>query len=156
MCFLRRSVLCACVVAIVFLQSAPSLQTTAQVVIAKDHSPAQTRNTTRIEENSSKFEYSRNTNIFCDDCLPWMICDNSRSTCKCPEWMSNDNTIQCDNRTGQLSVLSCHCMTYDNENDLVVFGSCVENCVRGYSDISGYHRLPLDVWRMEQRWSIVW
>lgn len=93
-------------------------------------------------------------NTACGDaesCPPWFIPregENNSQICECGQ--SLDGLIVCqDNSSCQLSIPICYCMTYDEETEQAVVGSCLYGCfqrpVSGIPMPSLYHHLPLDV-----------
>ncbi|XP_064396101.1 uncharacterized protein LOC135343080 [Halichondria panicea] len=89
------------------------------------------------------------------DCPPWTKCNNTK--CECKANLKNHHTIKCDEATLELSVIRCHCVTYNNVTDELVEGNCIENCENGY-DKSDYLPLPKDVsqpnqFMCEKRWN---
>ena len=74
-----------------------------------------------------------------DLCLPC-----SEGACKCGS--IPNSVVRCTD--GQMSVLDCTCVTYNNKSDLLEIGSCIYNCGRIHkSDLSDklYHPLPENV-----------
>ncbi len=63
------------------------------------------------------------------DCPPWTECNNTK--CKCKPNIKNHYTIKCNKATLQLSVIRCHCVTYNNMTDELVEGNCFKNCKNG-------------------------
>ena len=89
------------------------------------------------------------------DCPPWTECNNTK--CECKANLKNYYTIKCDEAALELSVIRCHCVTYNNVTDELVEGNCIENCDNGY-DKSDYLPLPKDVSQLnqfmcEKRWN---
>ncbi len=89
------------------------------------------------------------------DCPPWTECNNTK--CECKANLKNYYTIKCDEAILELSVIRCHCVTYNNVTDELVEGNCIENCDNGY-DKSDYLPLPKDVSQLnqfmcEERWN---
>ncbi len=86
------------------------------------------------------------------DCPPWAECNNSY--CVCLNQLQNFNTVQCDKYTLELSVIKCHCVTFDSESGELVEGSCIENC----QNERQYMPLPLNVSQLnhfmcEEKWN---
>ena len=79
--------------------------------------------------------------------LPWTECINN--SCMCRKSLDKFRTIKCDNKTLQLSVLRCHCVTFNNETLMLEEGDCFENCQNGYEK-SEYLPLPLKVSELNQ------
>ena len=74
----------------------------------------------------------------------WM--HGSNNTCECGADIHR--TVSCNNRSNQVSIVRCHCMTYDDSVKAIVVGSCPYGC--GYFNDSGnnrgtYHQLPLNI-----------
>ena len=68
-------------------------------------------------------------NHLCDvnaDCPLWTVCNNG--SCVCRETLKKSHTLVCDEQTLQLSVVKCHCVTFDPETNELHEGSCIENC----------------------------
>ena len=89
------------------------------------------------------------------DCPPWGECNNSR--CVCRDELRKHNSIKCEPETLQLSVVRCHCVTFDNETGEIFHGKCIENCDNG-DEKSEYLPLPLDTTELnqvmcEERWN---
>ena len=89
------------------------------------------------------------------DCFPWTECNNIK--CECKANLKNYYTIKCDKATLELSVIRCHCVTYNNMTDELVEGNCIENCENAY-DKSEYLPLSKDVSQLnqfmcEKRWN---
>ena len=80
------------------------------------------------------------------DCPLWGECNNSG--CVCRNGLSNDK-IKCEPETLQLSVINCHCVTFDNETRELTEGKCIENCENG-DDKSEYLPLPLNINKLNQ------
>ena len=81
------------------------------------------------------------------DCPLWGEYNNSR--CECRDELSDYNTIKCEPETLQLSVVRCHCVTFDNNTRELSLGKCIENCENGYEK-SEYLPLPLDINKLNQ------
>ena len=73
-----------------------------------------------------------------DLCLPC-----SEGACKCGS--IPNSVVRCTD--GQMSVLDCTCVTYNNKSDLLEIGSCIYNCELINNDLSDkvYHPLPENV-----------
>ena len=89
------------------------------------------------------------------DCPPWTECNNTK--CECKANLNNYFTVKCDEAQLELSVIRCHCVTYNNMTDELVVGNCFENCENGY-DKSAYLPLPKDASQLnqfmcEKRWN---
>ena len=74
----------------------------------------------------------------------WM--HGSNSTCECGADIHH--IVSCNNNSNQVSILRCHCMTYDYSIKAIIVGSCPFGC--GYFNDSGnsketYHSLPLNI-----------
>ena len=80
------------------------------------------------------------------DCPFWTKCNNTK--CVCKENLQNLVSVHCSEEL-QLSVIRCHCVTFDNITNKLVEGKCVENCDSGY-DKSDYLPLPTDVSQLNQ------
>ena len=78
----------------------------------------------QIEENTST-----STNV---SCAPWthFEINNHTEQCTCNKALKNlDGKVECNQYTKRLSVLDCHCMTYNSSRNTLEVGSCIENCV---------------------------
>ena len=89
------------------------------------------------------------------DCPPWGECNNSR--CVCRDELQNYYSMKCEPETLQLSVVRCHCVTFDNDTGELSHGKCIENCDNG-DEKSEYLPLPLDTTELnqfmcEERWN---
>ena len=80
------------------------------------------------------------------DCPPWAVCGN-QSVCKCSHNLPDK--VDCSDITLQLSVVKSHCVTYDNNTDVLHVGLCIENSVNGYKDM--YLPLPTNTFEMNQK-----
>ena len=80
------------------------------------------------------------------DCPPWGQCSNNR--CVCREELSRYYSVKCNNETLELSVIRCHCVTFDNETNQMLEGSCIENCENNYH--KEYMPLPREVLKINQ------
>ena len=89
------------------------------------------------------------------DCPPWGECSNNR--CECREELSSYFSVKCNNETLELSVIKCHCVTFDNETKQLLEGNCIENCENTYNK-DQYMPLPKEVLKInhfmcEKRWN---
>ncbi len=102
---------------------------------------------TRASAANQQFSEITNTSCLVDtDCPIWAECNNAK--CVCKKILQNFRTVQCGENL-QLSVIRCHCLTYDNKTDELFEGNCIENCDNGYSK-SEYLPLPIDVSQLNQ------
>ena len=65
-------------------------------------------------------------------CPPWTIpTRNNESdgsiTCTCGDGLGG--VVNCDAETLKVTVLVCHCMTYNNDLNITVVGHCIINCL---------------------------
>ena len=100
-------------------------------------------------------QFSRNATTCTqeNDCPIWTDCNYGY--CECKETLNDYKVFKCDRETLQLSVLKCHCVTYDNETKDITEGICIENCKIGNNV---YVELPLNVSELnefmcEERWN---
>ena len=89
------------------------------------------------------------------DCLPWTECNKTK--CICKDELMNHYALRCDKDTLQLSVLRCHCVTFDNVTNQLIQGNCIENCEKNRYK-SDYLPLPKDLSQLnqfmcEERWN---
>ena len=80
-----------------------------------------------------------NDNLLCDS--PWQYCDNG----SCHYGNQAPHAILQYNTDGNLSILSCYCMTYSEKEGVTELGNCVYNCGNPHHDISQvdqYYSLP--------------
>ena len=106
--------------------------------------------------NQQFSEGSTQTNTSClvdTDCSIWAECNNTKCVCKIN--LQSLRTVLCGENL-QLSVIRCHCLTYDNRTDELFEGKCIENCENGRK--SEYLPLPKDVSQLnqfmcEKRWN---
>ena len=89
------------------------------------------------------------------DCPLWGECVNNR--CVCREKLESYFSVKCNNETLELSVIKCHCVTFDNNTKELLEGSCIENCENKYNK-EQYMPLPKDVLKInqfmcEERWN---
>ncbi|XP_064396105.1 uncharacterized protein LOC135343083 [Halichondria panicea] len=106
--------------------------------------------------NQQFSEGSTQTNTSClvdTDCPIWAECNNTKCVCKIN--LQSLRTVLCGENL-QLSVIRCHCLTYDNRTDELFEGKCIENCENGRK--SEYLPLPKDVSQLnqfmcEKRWN---
>ena len=77
-------------------------------------------------------------------CPTWMYRENNSSACQC----GNDTkgAVKCNAKLNTVSLLDCHCMTYDNDSNSVVTGECFY----GYQIGSVYQNLPSDVLKLNE------
>ena len=90
-----------------------------------------------------------------NNCPPWGECINKQ--CVCREELDSYYSVKCDNETLQLSVIKCHCVTFDNKTMLMTEGNCIENCQNNYNK-DQYLPLPkntseLNQFMCEERWN---
>ena len=89
------------------------------------------------------------------DCPPWGECSNDR--CACREELNNYFSVKCNNETLELSVIKCHCVTFDNKTEQLLEGNCIENWENPYNE-EQYMPLPKEVLKInqfmcEERWN---
>ena len=77
-------------------------------------------------------------------CPTWMYRNNDTSTCQCG--MNIKGAIKCNASLNTVSILDCHCMTYDKNSSSIVTGACFYGCQFG----SIYQNLPLDVSKLNE------
>ncbi len=110
---------------------------------------------TRASAANQQFSEITNTSCLVDtDCPIWAECNNTK--CVCKEMLRNLRTVRCKENNLQLSVISCHCVTYDNRTDELFEGKCIENCDNGVG--KSYFPLPTDITQLnqnmcEKRWN---
>ena len=73
-----------------------------------------------MSQNRAEWDTQSSEN---ETCPPWT--SYSSKGCSCSKDYF-DGELKCDKKTKALSVLDCHCMTYDNSSDVVEVGACVE------------------------------
>ena len=79
------------------------------------------------------------------NCPPWGECINNK--CMCREELDSYYSVKCDNETLQLSVLKCHCLTFDNETKQLFEGNCIENCENHNKE---YLPLPMEINKLNE------
>ncbi|XP_064396106.1 uncharacterized protein LOC135343084 [Halichondria panicea] len=100
-----------------------------------------------MQEYSTSIATKEGKNCQVDiDCPFWTKCNNTK--CACKENLQNLVSVHCSEEL-QLSVIRCHCVTFDNITNKLVEGKCMENCDSGY-DKSDYLPLPTDVSQLNQ------
>lgn len=73
-------------------------------------------------------------------CPTWMYrINDNHSTCQCGSDLNG--IVKCNKMLNTVSVLDCHCISYDEQHNRLVAGSCFYGCRLG----SVYKPLPLDV-----------
>ena len=80
------------------------------------------------------------------DCSRWAECNNTK--CVCKKILQKLRTVHCEENL-QLSVIRCHCVTYDNITNVLMEGYCIGNCENRYGK-SEYLPLPNNVSRLNQ------
>ncbi len=106
----------------------------------------------RIQDRKALHHYKgiitavKNTCKDSSDCSPWAECNNTK--CVCKNVLQKLQTVHCEENL-QLSVIRCHCVTYDNMTNVLVEGYCIENCENDYKT-SEYLPLPKDVSQLNQ------
>ena len=68
-----------------------------------------------------------------------------RDSCECGKTFYN--TVSCNERTKEVRVADCYCITFDSILNKTVLGACLFNCVnvtKSYSDYI-YHHVPRDI-----------
>ena len=89
--------------------------------------------------------HSSNTtpeSLFCPN--TWFILNHETGKCECGERIND--VIKCNEKTKQVKVVDCYCVTYDSALREAVVGPCVYNCVnvtKSYKDLI-YHHVPPD------------
>ena len=110
------------------------------------------RKTSTITTNQEFYEdhfYNTNSSVSCidngsDHCSLY-YCVNEN--CRCTKKFLTHDVIHCSDK-GNLSVLDCFCVTYNEDEDITEFGNCIYNCENiTKSDLSDilYHVLPKNV-----------
>ena len=80
---------------------------------------------------------------FCNggQCPPWSYCDSHDGFCKC-----KDLTFVCNEAGHRVAILSCYCLSYNNDANTTKFGLCIYGCFRQpkeyYPDELAYVTLP--------------
>ena len=106
----------------------------------------------RIQDRKALHHYKgiitavKNTCKDSSDCSPWAECNNTK--CVCKNVLQKLQTVHCEENL-QLSVIRCHCVTYDNMTNVLVEGYCIENCENDYKT-SEYLPLPKNVSQLNQ------
>ena len=108
---------------------------------------------TTSQEFYEDYLYSTNTFVSCIDnefdhfSLYYCVNENCRCTKKSP----TRDIIQCSEKRN-LSVLSCFCVTYNEDEDIAEVGNCIYNCNNIKSDLSNpvYHVLPKNVSKLNE------
>ena len=65
-------------------------------------------------------------------CSPWTIPyisdeDDNTIHCKCGNLLGG--LVNCNNKTLQVSIQNCYCMTYSNQLNSTLKGQCTANCI---------------------------
>ena len=105
-------------------------------------------NNKKLSVNPSYKHHSRRRNatfesLFCPN--TWFILNHHTGKCHCGE--SINDVVSCSEKTKEVKVLDCYCVTYDSALHEAVVGPCVYNCVnvtKTYKDFV-YHRVPPDL-----------
>ena len=89
----------------------------------------------RVNDN---FGYDSLTSMFYSnncttdrDCRPWYYCNNSSGCCTCGK--EHNGIMLCDKETYISAVLSCHCITYEEDTNETYVGACVYRCANEFS-----------------------
>ena len=77
------------------------------------------------------------------DCPVWTKCNNSQ--CVCGAGLNKNNIVICNQETLQLSVSSCHCVTFDPKTKELFEGDCMENCQNPDKKVLEHIPLPINV-----------
>ena len=80
-------------------------------------------------------------------CPVWFVCNQSFK-CQCNSLKLKYEEVNCSERLQTASVIDCWCVTYDNELNLVVAGSCLANC--GSLQKAVYRKLTQNVSKLNQ------
>ena len=97
--------------------------------------------------------YSTNSSVSCidngSDHCSWEYCVNEN--CRCTKKSPTRDIIHCSEKRN-LSVLSCFCVTNNEDEDIIEVGNCVYNCNNIKSDLSNsaYHVLPKSVSKLNE------
>ena len=88
------------------------------------------------------------------DCPLWG--KRIHNECVCREELAGYQSVKCDDKTLQLSVIKCHCVTFDNKTKQLFGGNCIENCMNNHTD--QYLQLPKETFKInqfmcEERWN---
>jgi hypothetical protein len=85
-----------------------------------------------------------------EDCSTstWLLpkhTSNGSTTCECGSGLGG--VVKCNSTTQQVAILQCYCMTYDNDNSVLIAGQCFYGCFTNrilyhYPYISPYYSLP--------------
>ena len=59
-------------------------------------------------------------------CPPWKYHKYHNSSCVCGDKL--DNTVVCEDHVPVVKLLSCHCMTYSDYNNMTLVGNCLYLC----------------------------
>ena len=65
-----------------------------------------------------------------DVCPPWTILNQTSSNCECGEDV--DGIVQCNNKTLEVSVKACYCMTYSEKLNGTFVSYCLYACLYIY------------------------
>ena len=88
-------------------------------------------------------------NLTCSEdanCPPWAECKESR--CVCREELKQNNAIICNKETLQLSVIRCHCVTFEPETNSLFEGSCIET-YKKFQNIDPL-QLPIEISKLNE------
>ena len=92
-------------------------------------------------------QMANHTCLVDENCPLWAKCNNSR--CMCRKELKHNNAVMCDKETLQLSVIRCHCVTFEPETNRLFEGSCIENC-ENFKDIQEHLQLPFNVSKLNE------
>ena len=81
----------------------------------------------------------KNTSV----CPPWFLYDNTTERCTCGDDLGG--IVSCDSQERSVYLISCYCMTYDQQFGTTV-GNCFTNCVLRKANVSfqTYLKIPSD------------
>ena len=92
---------------------------------------------------------SRNTS--CEE-QTWMR-DSQNDTCRCGKSIKDSVSCYNDGVNVHVSILTCHCMTYDEEAGIVITGACPYGCGQSTDNFGKdiYYPLPLNVSKLNDK-----
>ena len=77
---------------------------------------------------------------------PAMYHCNGSSQCEC---ISDDSdTVKCDDKLLRAAAIDCTCVMYDNQRDMIAYGSCLAQCgviEQTNTEDEAYYDLPMDI-----------
>ena len=90
----------------------------------------------QTNQNKTSTSCGKNSSIFCS---PWSYCGRD-GTCKCPE--IPNSVLYCDEFGQMKGILTCNCITYNQNTSTLEIGLCLYNCYAEKKSSSPYRSLP--------------